>query len=104
MRADGLAALWPDLAKLRHFGKMLKVFGQFLEGLINICHNFEPILAHFMLLGQFWLLQMAKFWKISLAIWSHCLADALRKPGYQNHWEQSRVEWGGREKFVRHRE
>ena len=27
----------------------------------------------FMLLGKFWLLQMAKFWKISLAIWLHCL-------------------------------
>ena len=26
-----------------------------------------------MSLGKFWLLQMGKFWKISLAIWSHCL-------------------------------
>ena len=63
--------MWPDLAKFRHFGQILKAFGQFLKGLIDICQFFNQFGHIFG--GKFWLLQMAKFWKISLAIWSHYL-------------------------------
>ena len=48
-----LETVRPDWAKFRHFGNILKVFGQFLEDLLNIYQNFEPILAHFMLLSKF---------------------------------------------------
>ena len=72
-----LETVRPDWAKFRHFGNILKVFGQFLEDLLNIYQNFEPILAHFMLLSKFWLLQMAKFWKFCLAIWSHWLETCM---------------------------
>ena len=35
-------------------------------------HNLLNLFGHiFMLLGKFWLLQMAKCWKLCLAIWSH---------------------------------
>ena len=57
-----LRTVWPDLVKFRHFGKILKVFGQFLKGLINICQNFESTWHIFMLSGKFWFMQMAKFW------------------------------------------
>ena len=34
-----LQPMWPDLAKFRHFGKISKVFGQFLDGLFSICQT-----------------------------------------------------------------
>ena len=37
--------VWPDLAIFCHFGKVLKVFGQFLDGLFSIWINFVPTLA-----------------------------------------------------------
>ena len=43
-----LQAVWPDLAKFRHFGKVLKVFEKFLKALISsIWQNFQPTLAIF---------------------------------------------------------
>ena len=48
---------WGDLKNIT-----VTRFGQCLEAQLNIWPNFESILAHF------YLLQMAKFWKISLAI------------------------------------
>ena len=38
--------MWPDLAKFRHFGKILKVFGKHLKALFTIWQNFEPTLAN----------------------------------------------------------
>ena len=38
-------AVWPDLAKFRHFGKILKVFGQLLKALFTIWQNFVPSLT-----------------------------------------------------------
>ena len=43
-----LQAVGPDLAKFRHFGKVLKVFEQFLKALISSTwQNFQPTLAIF---------------------------------------------------------
>ena len=60
--------LWQKIKSLANFcrvyitlAKILKLFGHI-----------------FMLLGKFWLLQMAKYWKLSIAIWSHS-----RWPGRQ---------------------
>ena len=39
-------AVWPDLAKFRHFGKILKVFGQLLKALFTIWQNFVPSLTN----------------------------------------------------------
>ena len=39
-------AVWPDLAKFRHFSKILKVFGQLLKASFTIWQNFEPTLAN----------------------------------------------------------
>ena len=35
-----------DLAKFRHFGKILRVFGQLLKALFSIWQNLEPTLAN----------------------------------------------------------
>ena len=39
-------AVWPDLAKFRHFGNILKVFGQFLAGLFSIWHTIVQTLIN----------------------------------------------------------
>ena len=39
--------------------------------------KFLTYLGTFLLLGKFWLLQMAKLWKISLALWSHYRGRSL---------------------------
>ena len=38
------ASVRQDLAKIRHFGKVLKAFGRFFEGLLSIWKIYEPIL------------------------------------------------------------
>ena len=45
-------AVWPDLAKFRHFGNILKVFGPFFEWPIQYLANFCTNLGIFMLLGK----------------------------------------------------
>ena len=35
---------WPDLAKISHFGNILKALGHF-QGLFSVWKKFEPILA-----------------------------------------------------------
>ena len=42
-----VSPVWPDLAKFRHFGKSLQVFGQFL----TVCICFGKMLS---LLWQIW--------------------------------------------------
>ena len=51
-----IGKVWPDLSKLCHFGKTLKVFGLF-----NV-YLYLP--KFFMLLGKFSLLYMDQDWKI----------------------------------------
>ena len=65
-------SVWPKLAKFRHFGKTLKVFGYSLRVcfvLGKIVNLFGQI---FMMLDTFSLLLMAQYWKHNLTIWSHC--------------------------------
>ena len=63
--------VWPDLAKFRHFGKSLQVFSKFLTVYI-LFGKMRSLLWHFLLLlGKFSLLEMAKYLKNNLAIWSH---------------------------------
>ena len=38
--------VWPDLAKFRHFGKILEDFGSLLKGRFSIWQKFEPTLAN----------------------------------------------------------
>ena len=44
----GARPVWSDLAKFRHFGKMLKVFGNSSRSYLVFLPNFQPTLAIFM--------------------------------------------------------
>ena len=73
VRVRSLVAVWPDLAKFRHFGTILQVFGQFLTvyllfvKLVNllwqICYN----------TGLIFIVANGPILKHNLTIWSHCL-------------------------------
>ena len=41
------ASVRQDLAKIRHFGKVLKAFGHFFVGLLSIWQSYELTLANF---------------------------------------------------------
>ena len=45
-------AVWPDLAKICHFGKKLKYAWLFLDGLLSTWQNFDPTLAIFYVIWQ----------------------------------------------------
>ena len=55
------------------FGKILKVFGQFLESLFSFGQNFVPTLAKKLGTSQIFIILHAKRLKKSLAVWSHRL-------------------------------
>ena len=57
--------MWPDLAKFRHFGEILKVIGNFW-GFIQYLEKFRTYFGKsFMPLGKFLLLWMTKYKKLS---------------------------------------
>ena len=66
----GDQSVWPNMARFCYFGKILKYFDIFFI-LRTIWKIVQPILQIFMQLGKCWLLQMVKYWKNILAIWSH---------------------------------
>ena len=65
-------SVWPNLAKFWHFGKILKVIGNFLGGLFSIWQNLKPTWIKFMPLSKFMSWQIAQY-NNNLAIWLHCL-------------------------------
>ena len=61
-------AVWSDLAKLRHFGKNIWAFIQYMAQFFNL---FGPI---FVLLGRpIFVVINGPNWSKPLVIWSHCL-------------------------------
>ena len=69
--------VWPDLAKFRHFGKNLQVFGK----LLTVRFFFGKMLSLLWqicdITGRFSLWQMAKYWNISQPS-GHTAADLKR--------------------------
>ena len=64
--------VWPDLAEFQLFGKILQALGNFLRVSwysADCWTYFGQLLSYY---GNFPFLQMAKYWKNYLAIWSHC--------------------------------
>ena len=52
--------MWPDLAKFRHFGIILKVFGNYVRPYLVLGKNIWTCFGqHFVPLGKFSLLEMA---------------------------------------------
>ena len=70
---SGTRPVWPDLAKCRPFGGILKVFGniwEFIEYLTKVWPYFAKTLCY---CANFHCSKTAKYWTNSLlAIWSHC--------------------------------
>ena len=76
-------SVWPDLAKFRHFGKILKVFGQFLKSWFPSWQNVEPIWQRFYAFGQSYIVTNGQILNNNPAIWSHCVWNEL----YSMQWE-----------------
>ena len=70
-----LFAVWPDVAKLRHSASFSSVFVNFWVFIDYLAEIWAFFGIKNLLLSQFSLLQIAKYWSNNLAIWSHCLFD-----------------------------
>ena len=68
--------IWRNFATLAKFYKCLANFWKVYLTFASILNLFGHIL---MKLGKFWLLQMAKFGKLSQVIWSHCPSSSRKK-------------------------
>ena len=68
---DWLSVL-PDLAKFRHFGKNLKVFGHFKKLYLVFGNLLNLLWQIFYATGQIFIVVNGQKMKHYLAIWSHC--------------------------------
>ena len=66
------SAVWPDLVKFRHFGKILLVFGNFLKIYLIFEKIVNLVWQLFYAIWQKVIVEKAEFWNNYLAIWSHC--------------------------------
>ena len=71
--------VWLDLAKLRHFGNILRVFGQILKASSLFGKILNLFWPKFYTIGQIYTVINGQMLKKNLAIWSHC-----QGPTY--HW------------------
>ena len=66
------APVWQDLPSFRHFGRMLKVFGNSLWGLFEYLSIFWTYIdKNVMVLGKFFIVVKGQILKNDLVIWSH---------------------------------
>ena len=85
--------IWRNIATLANFLKSLANVLRVYLTFANILNLFWHIS---MPLGKFWLLQMVKFWKISLTVWSHWLNHSSilsLKSKNNRHGEVSLFSW-----------
>ena len=72
--------MWLNFAKVTKF----QTLWQFFYSLFSICQNCWTLVGNFtMPLGHILLLQMGKYWKNNIAIWSHCWSTTIRAQRWQ---------------------
>ena len=67
----GIGPLWPDLAKFRHFGNILKVLGDYMKVYLVLSKNLNLLWATFYAIGQISVVANGLILTKNLAIWSH---------------------------------
>ena len=73
VRVRSLVAVWPDLAKFRHFGTILQVFGQFLTVYLLLVKLVNLLWQICYDTGLIFIVANGPILKHNLTIWSHCL-------------------------------
>ena len=68
----GSSSVWPDVAKFRHFGKSLPVFGKFLTVYILSGKILSWLWQICAIIELIFIFANGQILKINLTIWSHC--------------------------------
>ena len=63
--------VWPDLAKFRHFGNILKVLGNYVRAYLVLGKNLNLRWSTFYAIGQVFIAANDLILTNNLAIWSH---------------------------------
>ena len=82
----GQGAVWPDLAKFRHLGKILTVFGNFLIAYLVFRKLFNLLWYIFCYWAILHCCTWPKYWTNNLAIWSHCHGGSTYTSWYFTLW------------------
>ena len=96
----GSRPVWPDLAKFRHFGQILKVFGNFLRGYWVFCQLVNPCWQMFCGIWQIVIVKNGQILKNILHIWSHWTRQRERKKDKDKRKERERDEVIERRKYT----
>ena len=76
-----VAAVWPDLAKFRHLGKLYQILGKLLRVCLVLGKFLNLLWQYFYEFGQFSIVVSSQIMKNILAIWSHCV-DVIRPASF----------------------
>ena len=81
-------AVWPDLAKFRHFGKNLQVFGKFLTAYLLFGNMLSLLWQIWYIIGQIIFVANNQILNNNLTIWSHCwIGWKPKNAGADKHWK-----------------
>ena len=64
-----LGAVWPDLAKFRHFGKTLQVFGNFWQFISHLHKMLCQLRQIYDIIGQIFIVANGQILKNNITIW-----------------------------------
>ena len=85
-RLSYLPSVFTDLAKFRHFGKTLQVFGKFWTVYFLLCKMLSLLLNFWYIIGLTFVVANGQILKNNLTIWSHWMKIYL----FKREIEQSR--------------
>ena len=66
-----LKSVWPNLANFRHFGKILRVFGKFIDGIFPIWQMLSLLWQIGYIIGLIFIVAYGKIVYNNINIWSH---------------------------------
>ena len=78
-------AVWPDLEKIRHFGKTLQVFVKFFTFYLLFGKILSLLLQIWYIIGLIFIVAIGQIFKNNLTIWSHCI-PASGHTAYKLNW------------------
>ena len=68
---QNFSAVWPDLAKFRHFGKTLQVFGNFWQFISHLHKMLCQLRQIYDIIGQIFIVANGQILKNNITIWPH---------------------------------
>ena len=78
------SAVWPDWAKIHHFGEFLHYLANILSTYLVFCHFLDLLWQNCCAIGQIFIVENGKNWAHHPAIWSRCLSLSQKMARLEN--------------------